>query len=143
MQTSISVFNQTIEKSHFWLKELRVIGNFPSEEEAYTALRSVLHSLRDRLLVNEAADFASQLPMLIRGMYYESWVPAAVPHKETTKADFLNCVSNNLHNAISRIEPEKATKAVLQFLDKKISEGQIKDIKSELPAEILTLWNKA
>jgi uncharacterized protein (DUF2267 family) len=141
MQTSISAFNQTLEKSNAWLKALQVSGDFQSEEEAYTALRSVLHSLRDRLLVNESADLAAQLPLLIRGVYYEGWVPAAVPHKEITKTEFLQCVSNNLGNAINRIEPEKATTAVFQFLSKNISEGQINDVKSELPAEILSLWN--
>lgn len=49
MQTSVTSFNQTLEKSHAWLKELKDIGNFNSGEEAYTALRAVMHSLRDRL----------------------------------------------------------------------------------------------
>jgi uncharacterized protein (DUF2267 family) len=32
----------------------------------------VLHALRDRLTVEEASDLAAQLPMLIRGLYYET-----------------------------------------------------------------------
>jgi len=140
MQTSVSSFNQTFEKSHAWLKELKSIGNFNSEEEAYTALRAVMHSLRDRLQVDGAAHLAAQIPMLIRGMYYEGWKPAATPHKQHTKEEFLGSVRSQLHNATERIEPEAATQAVFQFLNQKISEGEIDDIKSELPSAILTLW---
>ena len=35
--------------------------------KAYLALRTVLHALR----VEEAVDLGAQLPMLIRGLYYE------------------------------------------------------------------------
>lgn len=73
-------------------------------------------------------------------MYYESWKPAATPHKEHTKEEFLASVRAQLRNAADRIEPETATHAVFQFLNKKISEGEIDNIKSELPSEILTLW---
>jgi uncharacterized protein (DUF2267 family) len=141
MQTSVPSFNHTLETSNAWLKELKTIGNFNSEEEAYTALRAVMHSLRDRLLVNGAAHLAAQIPMLIRGMYYEGWKPAATPHKEHTKAQFLDRVRTNLHNAANRIEPETATHAVFHLLEQKISQGEIEDIKSELPEDILTLWH--
>ncbi len=140
MQMSISSFNHTLEKSNAWLKELSDAGPFNSYEEAYTALRSVLHCLRDRLLVDQAVHLASEMPMLIRGMYYEGWKPAATPHKERTKEDFIESVRNCLRNATNRLEPEETTKAVLHFLNKKISDGEISHVKAELPQDILTLW---
>lgn len=141
MQISISAFNQTIEKSHKWLKDLKDVGDFSSEEQAYCVLRSVLHSLRDRLIVDEAVHLASQVPMLIRGMYFEGWKPAATPHKERNKEAFLESISSHLKKTANNIDPEFAAQTVFQFLKQKISEGEIEDIKSELPAEILTLWD--
>lgn len=52
------------------------IGDGASRQQGFTIVRSVLQALRDRLTVEEAAEFASQLPQLIRGIYYEESDPA-------------------------------------------------------------------
>ena len=36
----------------------------------------LLQALRDRLTVDEAVEFAFQLPQLLRVIYYEGWTPA-------------------------------------------------------------------
>jgi anti-anti-sigma factor len=48
---------------------------------AYHALRTVLQALRDWLPVDEAAALGAQLPLLIRGFYYEHWHPHGKPVK--------------------------------------------------------------
>ncbi len=48
---------------------------------ARARLKAVLQTLRDRITVNEAADFAAQLPTIVRGLYFEEWHPAVTPHK--------------------------------------------------------------
>jgi uncharacterized protein (DUF2267 family) len=71
--TGLEVFDETLQKTSIWLKEIeQAIG--PDRHRAYHALRAVLHCLRDRLTVNEAAQLADQFPMLIRGIYYEAWL---------------------------------------------------------------------
>jgi uncharacterized protein (DUF2267 family) len=47
--------------------------------QSYAALRAVLHALRDRLTIAEAAHLAARLPMLIRGIYYHGWDLLRVP----------------------------------------------------------------
>jgi uncharacterized protein (DUF2267 family) len=54
-----------------WLKQLG-----EDRGDAYRVLRAVLHTLRDRLTVDEAAQFAAQLPELVRGVFYDSAKPA-------------------------------------------------------------------
>lgn len=137
--TSIDAFDTTLQKSHMWLHELADSGHFDSEEQAYTALSAVLHSLRDRLTVNEAAQLSSELPMLIRGLYYEGWKPALAPNKERSLTEFLESVNESLRGN-QRIDPQHATQAVFEFLSHKISAGEIQDVKRMLPGEIRSLF---
>ena len=55
--------------------------------------RPVLHTLRDRLTVEEAAHLSAQLPLLIRVIYFEGWHPAHKPTKERFKEQFLDQIA--------------------------------------------------
>jgi uncharacterized protein (DUF2267 family) len=50
-----------VQKELVWIDERR----------AYHALRAVLHALRDRLTLEETAQFGAQLLTFVRGVYYE------------------------------------------------------------------------
>jgi uncharacterized protein (DUF2267 family) len=63
--TGLSVFDETIQKTNIWLKEIsEALGS--DRHRAYQVLRAVLHCLRDRLIINEAVHLGDQLPMLVR-----------------------------------------------------------------------------
>jgi uncharacterized protein (DUF2267 family) len=76
----------------------------------------VLHCLRDRLTVNEAAQLADQFPMLIRGIYYEVWHPAGKPEKLRSREEFLAKLGSHLPKARA-INPEDAVRAVKRHQD--------------------------
>lgn len=139
MNTTVSVFESTLQKSHEWLMRLVDLGGFESEGQAYSAFRAVLHSLRDRLIAEEAVQLGAQLPMLIRGFYYEGWKLSLAPNRERTKAAFLDSVRESLRRNVT-IDPEGACRAVFALLDEKISVGEIDDIRSELPRAVLEMW---
>lgn len=141
MLNVVSTLNKTFEKTDLWLKELKELGHFDSKEQAYSSLRAVLQTLRDRLPINEAADVGAQLPLLIRGIYYEGWCPSHVPSKEKSAKEFLEKVSKRLQgNKTLSSEPEKATKAVFTLLKHKLSPGEIDDIEKTLPESIKNLF---
>ena len=74
--TAIAPIERTVHATNNWLEELKEELRLQDRQQAYHLLRVVLHTLRDRLTVAEAVDLGAQLPMLIRGLYYEGWTPA-------------------------------------------------------------------
>ena len=138
-QTTVSVFESTIQTTNTWLIDLMERLGWVDRHRAYFALRVVLHALRDRLTVNEVAAFAAQLPMLVRGFYYEGWHPSGKPLKERKKAEFLAHVAEAYRDD-PETDPERVAQAVFQVLAKHVTPGEIDDVKQLLPPEIRSLW---
>ena len=137
--TGVSAIDTTIQKTNIWFKDIMEQLDWDDKQRVYQAVRAVLHTIRDRLTVEEATDLGAQLPMLIRGFYYDGWNPSANPVK-FNKAEFLSAVGQHLPAAYD-IDEKKITGAVLRVIDKHIAEGEIKDIKAILPHELTEFWN--
>lgn len=126
----------TIQKTHEWLNDVMRAMGANDAHLAYGALRAVLHALRDRLTVDEAVQLGAQLPMLIRGLYYEGWTPRGKPVK-THKAEFLDAVRLP---GPERLHPEVLVRAVLSVLDRHISPGELRQVQAMLPKDLRDLW---
>ncbi len=129
---------QTTEKTNIWLKELARQLDWDDPDMVFHALRAVLHQLRDRLPINEAAQLACQLPMLIRGCYYENWVPKQKCEHLNAEA-FVARVGMAFPND-QTIDPEAVTRAVFDVISWHVSAGEVKDVKSCLPEDLRELW---
>lgn len=131
--------DRTVQLTHVWINELDELLGWNDKTRSYRLLRTVLQTLRDWLPVNESADFAAQLPTLLRGVYYEHWRPGTTPVKERAKQDFLACIDHAfVGNPLFRTA-ETATAAFI-FLSTKIEAGEIEDVRRALPADLRALW---
>lgn len=137
--TGLEVFDKTVQTTNAWLNEIiEIIG--PDRHRAYRVLAAVLHSLRDRLTVNEAAHLGAQLPILVRGIYYDRWHdPAGKPERLRDKEEFLTAVADELDD-IGPINSEQATRAILTVLYHHIAPGEIEDVKATMPTHLRDLW---
>jgi uncharacterized protein (DUF2267 family) len=139
-QTSLTPFESTIQTTNIWFNDiLERLGWGQDHHRAYHALRAVLHALRDRLPVEQSAALAAQLPMLVRGFYYEGWHPHGKPVKERHKEEFLAHIAAAFRDDPD-VDPEQVTRAVFQVLSKHVSSGEIESVKRSLPTEVRSLW---
>jgi uncharacterized protein (DUF2267 family) len=140
--TGLDAFDNTLQKSNIWLNEIMQELDSNDKHRAYLALRSVLHTLRDRLIVSEVAELGAQLPLMIRGIYYEGWKPGNKPVKERHREEFLSHVRDYFVNDPD-VNPEQIVAAVLRVLDRHIASGETADIRRLLPPELRSLWPEA
>jgi uncharacterized protein (DUF2267 family) len=139
-EAGLEVFDATIQKTNKWLKEIREELHLSSRREAYHALRSVLHQLRDRMTVEEAAQFSAQLPMLVRGIFFEGWDPTGKPERIRHVDAFLQPVQEEFHQLGLTVNPRQVVQSVFKVLNRHLSAGEIEDVRALLPTEIRELW---
>jgi len=137
--TGLPVFDTTVQETNLWLKAIMESLHTDDRHLAYIALRATLHALRDRIGPENAVHLAAQLPMLVRGLYYEGWRLAASQSKERTRADFLEHVRSELPRG-SAIDPNVAVRAVFAVMWEKLDLGEVGKVIDRLPPELKELW---
>jgi uncharacterized protein (DUF2267 family) len=139
MTTGLDTFDKTVQESNLWLKDLMERLSTTDRHHAYSTLRAVLHALRDRIGSESAAHLGAQLPMLLRGLYYEGWDPTNKPTKERHEAAFLAHIARELPRAEAG-EVEQGTYAVLDVLSKHIDRGAAVKLARMFPDELRKFW---
>ena len=135
--TGLPAIAVTVEKTNRVLKEIEAAYGWPRQRrnQSYAALRVVLQTLRDRLTVEEAADLAAQLPMLIRGLYYEGWDPRDVPVKMDREA-FLDRIRRRFAYQVDG-GAERLTRTVLAAVRQHVTDGEWDDVRSTMPKDLV------
>jgi uncharacterized protein (DUF2267 family) len=137
--TGPDIFDSTVHQTHQWLRDIMEEMGWEDRQRAYSALRGTLHALRDHLTVDEGAQLSAQLPMLIRGIYYEGWDPSRVPVRERHREQFLARVAEAFRGT-RPVNAEHMARAVLKVLASHIAAGEGEDVRQMLPAAIRSLW---
>lgn len=139
--TGLDVFDKTLQTTNIWLNEIMErLG--PDRQVAWKALSIVLHKLRDRLPIELAAHLGAQLPLLVRGVYYDQFEPAKLPTDCNTPEEFTEEVAKWMSD-IRPVDPQEAIAAVFGVLSRHLSEGQVAKVRGALPKGIRMLWDGA
>lgn len=141
-ETQVPTLDHTIQLTNLWLKKLGEEHHLGDRHHSYSALRAVLHTLRDRLTPEQATHFAAQLPTLIRGIYYEGWHLAGRPTAVHQVDAFLANVSAQLPPMFPR-DALGVTNAVFDLLWKELDPGEIAKVIDALPVPLRSLWPQA
>ena len=108
----LDVLDRSVEKANIWINDVATELGTTDRHEAYRALRAFLHVLRDRLPVAETAQLSAQLPLLVRGVFYENWRPAGTPAHYRDPHEFLERVARVLFFHVSAGELDAVGKAL-------------------------------
>lgn len=135
----VHVFETTIQKTNEILKAIEECFGWKDRNKAYLALRSALHTLRDRLPAEAAAAFGAQLPMLVRGFYYEGWKPALVPIK-MNKAEFFGDFERQIDPMSFEQDTEEVIKGIIEIIGSHIDPSEIMKIKKLMPKDIQEIF---
>jgi uncharacterized protein (DUF2267 family) len=135
----VDAFHNTLQKTGEWLRDIRARLQWESDQHAYLALRAVLHTLRDRLRVTEAVHLGTQLPMLVRGFYYEGWTPLDKPLK-FSREEFLEQVASYFREP--GVDPALVTRAVIETMGEHIDPGELAKVVRVLPRDFTDLMEK-
>lgn len=137
--SGLEILDTSVQKTNIWLKEIMERMETDDRHQAYMALKVTLHALRDLLSIEEAAQLGAQLPMVIRGLFYEGWRPAGRPERASSWETFMKPVYLAVCQDGSST-PEEVVSAVFEVLSRHISAGEIDDVIGQLPRDIRSLW---
>lgn len=127
-----------LAKSEIWINDTCEALDIEDEERACLALRAGLHALRDRLTVEEAAHLAAQLPIAIRGLFFEGWHPGGKRVKLRSLESFLQAIEREMPRGT--LAARQVASAVFIVLEKHVSRGQIENVRHSLPHQVAELW---
>jgi uncharacterized protein (DUF2267 family) len=139
MSAHLHTIDHTVEATRAWVRDLARLLDWEDEHRALRMLRVTLQALRDWLDVNEAAQLSAQMPLIVRGLFYEAWQPAKTPVAERGKEAFLA----RIEAAFARDpidDVEEAVCSVFRLLNNHVSAGEVRDVRQRLPAALRDLW---
>ncbi len=137
--TGLPVFDDTVHTSNTWLHEITSRMGWDDRQKGYRLLRASFHALRDRLSPTSAASLSAQLPMLLRGLFFEGWRPSETPQKTRTIEAFLEPVRSAFENDPD-FDPAAGFSEVIAVMKLHVSAGEIEELRTVMPEAIKPLW---
>ena len=135
----LEVIDHTVQITHEWINELAARLDWGSRQNALRFLRTTLRLVRDHLLTDELAQFSAQLPLLLRGMMFEGWVPKRTPSKERSAAEFVAAIEAEMGNT-DEYRGSEDIRYVFELLNARLSTGEVEDVRASLPEGIRSFW---
>jgi len=143
MATTSTLFDHATHEAHLWVNEVASELGTDDKRFAMHVLRAVLHGLRDRLPLDPVAHLSSQLPLLIRGLFFENWNPHVKPAHHHQFDDFAAALYAELRGYDETVDVQDAIRAGFAVLGAHISLGEWRKIGSTLPRELAALWENS
>lgn len=133
--TRIDIIDRSVEKAHLWVNDMATELGTEDHQHAYRVLRAFLHALRDHLSIDETAQLAAQLPIFVRGVFYEGWKPSGAPQHARDADGFLTQIVDEALLA-GETEASFAAPAAWRVLGGHVSSGEMASVLHGLPEHV-------
>ncbi len=108
-------------------------------EQTHAVLKATPHAVRDRLGPENGAHFGAQLPILLRGVYYEGWRIAGTPSKERHKDAFFEHVRRGMPGILD-CDMELAVRTVFEVMWERVDQQEIAKRMRIFSRDLRELW---
>jgi uncharacterized protein (DUF2267 family) len=139
--SAVPVLESTLQTTHIWLNEIGEEAGY-DPQLSWHVLAAVLRAVRDRLPVDLAAHLGSQLPLLVRGTYYDQFRPSELPNRARTLDEFLQVIEQDMRFT-QPVNLKDALRTVFHVLSRHLTAGQVTKVKDALPEEVRDFWTSA
>jgi uncharacterized protein (DUF2267 family) len=139
METGPSDFDQTKQEGDIWLDSVAEHLSFEDRRDAYAALRAALHALRDRLPPDQAVHLSTQLPIAIRGLYFEGWQLSPASEDDRCVQDFCGHIGDELPPHFP-LDAKNIAKGVFDVLLERLDQTEVARLVDALPEALQALW---
>lgn len=137
--TGIQTLNTAVETTEEWISALMARLGWHDKERAYLALLAALHALRDALPRDEAGYLGVQLPVLLRGLYFEGWHPASHLQRAKSRSAFVERIQEGVHRDPG-VNAEAVAHAVFALLAERLPLGEVENAKAATPEPLRMFW---
>jgi len=134
----VDIIDRSVEKAHIWINDMADELGTDDSNHAYRVLRAFLHAIRDQLSVDEAAQLSAQVPIFVRGVFYEGWDPSRTPEHVRNLASFLAKIAQEAVLA-GETEASFAATAGGRVLRQHVSVGEGASVLRTLPQQVRVL----
>ncbi|MEA2199919.1 MAG: hypothetical protein QOI89_515 [Solirubrobacteraceae bacterium] len=131
MLRSVDAIERSVHKTNEWLSDLAAELGIEDKEDAWRILKVYLQMLRDQLTIDEAAQLAAQLTLVLRGAFFEGFDPGR-QDKLRDRDEFLARFAERAGVTYAARAVEAATRVVRRH----ITAGEMDDVLSQLPSEL-------
>lgn len=138
---AVHYFDKHAQEGNTFLAQLaREMGEPDDPKKAERVLKAVLHTLRDRLTLEESFQLMAQFPLFLKGLYASEWKPRQEPLRIRHVEEFIGQASIRDRSAEQDfVNTERAAfliKKVFQVLGQYVSDGEWQDVLDNLPKQL-------
>ena len=137
---TLDIIDQTVQKTYSIISSLDDQSIPLGKEDLFLILGATLHTLRDYMPLQQAINLGNQLPMLLRGIYYEGWegIIEEIPIKNENS--FFELFDKKLDNNLKTLNLNPIVKTVFKSILAQTSIGEDKNILDHLPPSLFEVY---